>query len=1291
LVVQLRGGKVFQVFKDGKLIWQNPEFEEKPSGFQATSWEELPGSASLGETSGRTVTSWEELPDIARRVHEKKFRSPAKKKNAVTEGEVLEFLQTLLEVYREGDNLTTRDYQRKIIEGLKARTSTLNFKHELDVELFMLTVGLEVDLEELVRRHREAQSRRKELPTKIMQYLMGRMASGEPPPVPEETLRRVYRAYRNLARDSEDPTVKRLSEITGFSEPDVERALEYLSRRLPALGYRSLKTMVQATEKERIFWAGRRMVFDEGMGLYRLQDGSGKAILARVNEVTPATLGKYPDALVTGARFNKRGGFIFGRADRKPWFVRSSYAEAGDVIVQLRQGKVESVFQGGNLVWQNPESERPRPESVDADDWETLPDAGEGGSLGAEKIFWSGRSMSFDHESGLYRMTDGGERMASFRRLPYGVFERFPAALVTGVSLSKTGLFKAGRREGFWFSLQAQAGAQDLVLEVTAGRPERLLKPVYEGRRVTGYEEIYPGSKNVFWNGRKMVFDEASGLYRIMNGEEAAAISAFPQVFVQTLKDFPDALVTGVNLDSRGSLNFGREGGQPWFTLYQYPNAENLALEIAGGKPVRLYKPRPGEKGEISGYEEIYPGGENEFWSGKRMEFDEPSGRYRLVSGPDAVRLAAAKIVSPELLVKHPDALVTRVSLNKQGGFSFGRESRQPWFTLKAHGGASDLVLELSGGVPLRLFAPKYEKDELTGYEQIYPSERNAFWEGRAMVLNESSGLYELKDTGPVRHLGSFTHVTPRNLRDYPDAVVTGAVFNRSGKFFFGREEKRAWFKAEPLAGARGAVAELRNGTLYRVYHAGKIVWQNPELDEHATVIWTGREMAANAASGLSEIIDRPDVKRVGAVKNIGSAVLTKYPEMLMTGVTLTPDGLLFMGGKDWFRVPERKGARNLVLVWREGRPAQLFEPVYDADTLQGYREIYPGDRNAFWRGKVMKADPVSGVYRLAEEPGAAKLGAFQVIRAAVLRQHPDALVTGVRLDSKGALHFGGPGMRPWFTLPHLANAEDVVLQLRGGKVRQAFYRAQLIWQDGGGRPAMEADDWESLPGAAASSLGFATRRGFSVTLINEKFLTRPGIAAALIRHMNASPDEILWVVWHDEFLSRAGKSALEKRIRRQIRERPGRFRLLDLSGAIDHETAFVKALEGKYLEELLELARRIRPGIKSQTELMKFIGVLESEEILAGNLRQYAKVAEMEDGKLPGEGTAEREAAELKMILAAGAVASAGRDWARIQRELPDLFESRGGIFSFRASLLDHLDALMEEVRAAERLDQAA
>jgi hypothetical protein len=423
--------------------------------------------------------------------------------------------------------------------------------------------------------------------------------------------------------------------------------------------------------------------------------------------------------------------------------------------------------------------------------------------------------MIFSAATGLYQLRDrpGVRRVATYKKVPPAFLRAHPRLLVTNVSVDQRGEFSMGREgQRAWFEIPALAGAGGMVLEWEDGRPSRLFRPVYKDQQLFGYEEVYPGTVNVFWSGREMAYSAESELYEIRETPSVKRLGAFAQIRSRVLRAYPDALVTGVKLDRVGNLTFGRPNMKPWFALNLHRNAKDLVLELSEGKPRRLFRPKFAPDGEIEGYEEIYPGDKNAFWSGRAMVVDPRTGLHEIRDMGRPEKLGAFYYVPSEFLPAHPDALVTGVNLGKNGLLTFGGTG---WFSVKEHGGADKLVLELAGGEPRRLFRPVTPGGPR--YEEIYPGSKNVFWTGRVVEDIPGTEFYRIRDTPEVRQIGVFPLVPQETLRAHPEALVTSVSLNKVGSLNFGREGNKPWFTLRSLGEVHGLVLELSDGKPLRL------------------------------------------------------------------------------------------------------------------------------------------------------------------------------------------------------------------------------------------------------------------------------------------------------------------------------------------------------------------------------------------------------------------------------------------------------------------------------------------
>ncbi len=214
--------------------------------------------------------------------------------------------------------------------------------------------------------------------------------------------------------------------------------------------------------------------------------------------------------------------------------------------------------------------------------------------------------------------------------------------------------------------------------------------------------------------------------------------------------------------------------------------------------------------------------------------------------------------------------------------------------------------------------------------------------------------------------------------------------------------------------------------------------------------------------------------------------------------------------------------------------------------------------------------------------------------------------------------------------------------------------------------------------------------RSFAVTMIHADALAEGMVLRGLIDRLNANPHEIVRAMWHGDILSETEVNKVRAQIQSQVMQAPERFQIIDMRREINSEKGMQAMLEGRVMADLLLLARKLEPGIRTEQDLWPYLAVLADQAVIQALPKQHVKVVEFPAAGLPVD-SGLREAARLKMIVLTSQLAALKGDWEALEKTLPNTFKRQGEFFQFTQGLLEKLAELSQSYLASLRTAAAA
>ena len=162
----------------------------------------------------------------------------------------------------------------------------------------------------------------------------------------------------------------------------------------------------------------------------------------------------------------------------------------------------------------------------------------------------------------------------------------------------------------------------------------------------------------------------------------------------------------------------------------------------------------------------------------------------------------------------------------------------------------------------------------------------------------------------------------------------------------------------------------------------------------------------------------------------------------------------------------------------------------------------------------------------------------------------------------------------------------------------------------------------------------------FSVTVINADLLKQETVLNGLVDRLNANESEIIQAMWHGEGLTETDVNKINLKIKTKLKNNFNRLKIVDMRSEINSQNGMQKMLEGRPLTDLLNLAKELNLNIQKEHQLMPYVAILASGDVIKSMSKQPVKVIEFPEAQLPADKDL-RQMAELKMIVLDGHLAA--------------------------------------------------
>jgi hypothetical protein len=132
--------------------------------------------------------------------------------------------------------------------------------------------------------------------------------------------------------------------------------------------------------------------------------------------------------------------------------------------------------------------------------------------------------------------------------------------------------------------------------------------------------------------------------------------------------------------------------------------------------------------------------------------------------------------------------------------------------------------------------------------------------------LDETSGLYQIREGAGARRIGRYAHVPQEVLDANPEALVTGVYLDGLGRFTLGKR-KGAWFNLRNHPGEQNLVLQLREGVpfeLFKPVYEGTVLKGYERLHRsHLVTFWSGKIMRQEAGSKYYQLADDGEPRKL--------------------------------------------------------------------------------------------------------------------------------------------------------------------------------------------------------------------------------------------------------------------------------------------------------------------------------------------------------------------------------------------------------------------------------------------